>query len=981
MSKVGRESVLYVVSGTPLDTYVIKWLLEHERYSVTVLIVDVGQDGNLHDDAAHLKKLGCDHVFIENARNTFVTDFIYPSIQARCALGVPLSAPCIARTQLEVAQREGIHKVAHGIAGDTQIQLELVYYALNPLIQVVAPLRDTRFLEYLKSTAAGSVPIPTTFNDVDVIRHIETPETLDAPAHFPEGEKELPPEIVKVEFKDGIPVKVTNVTREVELTNPYEIFHHLNEVGSLHGIGRLDHVEDLELGVKGRTVSETPGHAILDALHSDIEGITMDREVMRLRDMLKPKFAALVRGGCRFSPEMDFITAAINKSQELIDGVVTAKLHDGCVVPIARESCRSLFDKELASLAIPDRFDPADTEGFIKIHSLRLRAHHAIVGKHTPRAPSRWPPAVLTLSDGTSFKGRAFGQPISCSGEVVFTTGMVGYTESLTDPSYRGQILVLTYPMIGNYGIPPMSRDRYGLEQHFESFGGKIHVAGLVVSEYCEEPSHWNASYSLSKWLKSQNIPAIMMVDTRALVKKIREHGSLLGKITTNYDVDFVDPNAQNLAAQVSVKQPVVYGNGDLSILCIDMGIKLNTIRLFLKHNVSLKIVPWDWDIKNEEYDGLFISNGPGDPALLQPTIDNVAWALQQDKPIFGICMGNLMVGLAAGCKSYKLKYGNRGQNQPCINHLTKQCIITTQNHGYAIDSNTVPPDWEVFFTNANDKSNEGLRHKTKPFFSVQFHPEARCGPNDSEYLFKDYITAVREFKIQQYIKNRPNKVLILGAGGITIGQAGEFDYSGSQCIKSLKEEGMHTILINPNIATVQTYKGLADEIFSTPITPAHVETVIKKTKPDGILLGFGGQTALNCGLQLQKLGILKKHGVRVLGTSTRAIEISEDREMFAETLKQIGEKLAPSQAVSAVPEAIAAAKQIGYPVMVRAAYALGGLGSGIVDDEESLVPLVQKAFASSPQVLIEKSVKGWKEVEYEVVRDIRDNCITVCNM
>eukprot|EP01059_Diplonema_ambulator_P005774 TRINITY_DN1555_c0_g1_i2.p1 TRINITY_DN1555_c0_g1~~TRINITY_DN1555_c0_g1_i2.p1 ORF type:complete len:1388 (+),score=610.86 TRINITY_DN1555_c0_g1_i2:1321-5484(+) len=535
--------------------------------------------------------------------------------------------------------------------------------------------------------------------------------------------------------------------------------------------------------------------------------------------------------------------------------------------------------------------------------------------------------------------------------------------------------------MIGNYGIPPMTKDKYGLVEHFESFGAQIHVAGLIVSEYCEEPSHWNATSSLSTWLKSQNIPALMMVDTRALVKKIRESGSLLGKVTCNYDVEFKDPNLTSLTKEVSIKRPISYGNGDLTILCIDMGVKLNTIRLFLKHNVTLKVVPWDWDIRNEEYDGLFLSNGPGDPSLLKPTIDMVKWALQGDIPIFGICMGNLVIGLAAGCKSYKLKYGNRGQNQPCVNHRTKKCIITTQNHGYAIDNATVPSDWEVFFTNANDKSNEGLRHKTKPFFSVQFHPEARCGPNDSEYLFTEFLDAVRDYKMEQYIKTKPKKVLVLGAGGITIGQAGEFDYSGSQCIKSIKEEGIETVLINPNIATVQTAQDLADHTYYTPITVEHVEEVIRKERPDGIMLGFGGQTALNCGLQLQKQGVLRKYNVRVLGTPTRAIEITEDREMFAETLKHINVKLAPSHAVSTIEEAVKAAYAIKFPVMVRAAFALGGLGSGIVNTEEELRELVSKALASSPQVLVEKSVKGWKEIEYEVVRDIRDNCITVCNM
>ena len=964
---MGGESqkVLLCVTHGKSDEVVAEWMIEM-GFDVTALIVNVGQGGDFEQKSRQLKSKGCSNVIIEDAETEFVTDFVYTAIQAKCTTGVPLSSPCIARVQMKVAQREQLSVVAHATVGDTQIHFELVYYALCPQIKVIAPWRDEEFLRYYKSTLQGfdkpdcTFPPQSYVTDLDVQQYVES-----------SPEKHSPDTLV-IEFKDGIPVRVS--CGEETYTNPKELFSYLNKIGKKHSVGIIDRITDTELGLKEQVLVATPGHTILTMAHADIEGLVMDREVRRLRDMLKPKFTALVKGGCRFSPEMDFITAAINKSQEYIDGIVAVRIYESVVFPLSRESLCSPLESD-------PTFNPSDVEGFLKIHSSRLAAHHAILTKHSPKAPTRWPSATLTLSDGTSFEGRSFGQPISVSGEVVFTTGMVGYTESLTDPSYRGQILVLTYPMIGNYGIPPMTTDSYGLVEHFESFGGVIHAAGLVVSEYCEEPSHWNAQASLSKWLKSQNIPAVMMVDTRSLVKQIRESGSTLGKITSNYDVPFSDPNLRSLTAEVSIKKPVVYGNGDLTVLCIDMGIKLNTIRLFLKHNVTLKIVPWNHDITQEDYDGLFISNGPGDPSLLSPTIESIKWALKGDKPVFGICMGNLIMGLAAGCKSYKLKYGNRGQNQPCINHKTKKCIITTQNHGYAIDNESVPEDWEVFFTNANDKSNEGLRHKTKPFFSVQFHPEARCGPNDSEYLFKDYIDSVREYKIEDYIKNKPKKVLILGAGGITIGQAGEFDYSGSQCIKSLKEEGVETVLINPNIATVQTAEGLADHIYSTPINVTEVEKVIIKEKPDGILLGFGGQTALNCGLQLQKEKILKKHGVRVLGTSTRAIEITEDRELFAETLKQINEKLAPSRAVSSLEEAVKAADIIGYPVMIRCAFALGGLGSGIVNDKDSLCTVVEKALASSPQVLVERSVKGWKEIEYEVVRDIRDNCITVCNM
>jgi carbamoyl-phosphate synthase large subunit/carbamoyl-phosphate synthase small subunit len=592
-------------------------------------------------------------------------------------------------------------------------------------------------------------------------------------------------------------------------------------------------------------------------------------------------------------------------------------------------------------------------------------------------------PAKLVLRDGQSFEGYSFGAPTSVAGEVVFTTGMVGYPESLTDPSFHGQILVLTTPMVGNYGVPPLDRDSYGLTKYFESQDGKIHAAAVIVSEHCFQPEHWQRYQTLDAWLKTQNIPGLMMVDTRSIVLRLREIGTALGKIVVkDADVPFADNNTRNLVSEVSTKTRRSYGHGNIVICCIDMGVKLNTLRCLLRYDITLNVVPHNWDITQEVYDGLFVSNGPGNPQLCAPTIHNVRWALQQDKPVFGICMGNQMLALAAGGTTYKMKYGHRGQNQPCAsNEANGKVVITTQNHGFAVDMTSMPPEWEETFTNPNDGSNEGLRHKTKPFFSVQYHPEGRCGPQDTEYLFHDFLKMVEKSKIDEIQKNKPRKVLVLGAGGITIAQAGEFDYSGSQCLKSLREEGIETVLINPNIATVQTDNDSADHVYFVPVTPECVERVIEKERPDGILLGWGGQTALNCGLQLDKLGILKKYNVRVLGTQVSTINVTEDRGLFRDALLQIDEHVAESAAVVTVEEAVVAAKKIGYPVMVRAAFCLGGQGSGIVANEEELIDKCNAAFAIAPQVLIEMSVAGWKEVEYEVVRDIYDNCITVCNM
>jgi carbamoyl-phosphate synthase / aspartate carbamoyltransferase len=384
---------------------------------------------------------------------------------------------------------------------------------------------------------------------------------------------------------------------------------------------------------------------------------------------------------------------------------------------------------------------------------------------------------------------------------------------------------------------------------------------------------------------------------------------------------------------------------------------------------------------------------------MVQTTITRLVEAMrtQDPVPIFGICLGHQLLALAAGAKTSKMKYGNRGHNIPCTDLLSGRCYITSQNHGYQVDVETLPEGWEELFRNANDGSNEGIRCVDGPFFSVQFHPESTPGPRDTEFLFDVFIKSVmdcaatREFvpiempggKKVDNDRRAPRvdvrKVLILGSGGLSIGQAGEFDYSGSQAIKALKEEGIYTIMVNPNIATIATSKGLTDKVYFLPVTPEFVRKVIQYERPDGIYVTFGGQTALNVGVKLKdEFATL---GVRVLGTPIEAIITTEDRELFARAMEDIGERCAQSDTATTVDEAVCAARKIGFPVIVRAAYALGGLGSGFAQDEEQLKALCGKAFATSPQVLAEKSMKGWKEIEYEMVRDSRDNCITVCNM
>eukprot|EP00486_Rosalina_sp_Unknown_P002023 CAMPEP_0201565384 /NCGR_PEP_ID=MMETSP0190_2-20130828/4475_1 /ASSEMBLY_ACC=CAM_ASM_000263 /TAXON_ID=37353 /ORGANISM="Rosalina sp." /LENGTH=567 /DNA_ID=CAMNT_0047982817 /DNA_START=1118 /DNA_END=2818 /DNA_ORIENTATION=+ len=340
------------------------------------------------------------------------------------------------------------------------------------------------------------------------------------------------------------------------------------------------------------------------------------------------------------------------------------------------------------------------------------------------------------------------------------------------------------------------------------------------------------------------------------------------------------------------------------------------------------------------------------------------------------------------------MKFGNRGMNQPVIDLRTSRCYITPQNHGFAVDEQTLSKDWKPFFRNANDHSNEGIIHSYKPWFSVQFHPEAQGGPRDTEFLFDMFLSRIRnrnhyEITILDNIyrnithigSDNIEKVLLLGSGGLSIGQAGEFDYSGSQAIKALKEENVNVVLINPNIATVQTSSNMANNVYFLPVTPEYVTRVIEKERPDGILLQFGGQTALNCGIKLKENGILEHYGVRVLGTPVETIEMTEDRQVFAEKLAEVNEKVAPSATATNIKEAIGVANKIGYPILLRSAFALGGLGSGFAENETELKALAAKAFANADQVIIDKSLRGWKEVEYEVVRDINDNCITVCNM
>ena len=360
--------------------------------------------------------------------------------------------------------------------------------------------------------------------------------------------------------------------------------------------------------------------------------------------------------------------------------------------------------------------------------------------------------ARLILEDGTTFCGWSFGFDGNTSGEVVFNTAMSGYPESLTDPSYAGQILVTTFPLIGNYGVPDTGNGADGLPLFMES--DRIHAKALVVADYSETYSHWNAKESLASWLKREKVPGITGIDTRRLTKVLREHGVMMGKIILegldrldNLDrldhLDSLDYGSVNWVEQVSCKEVITYNEGaGKRVLLVDCGVKANIIRCLIRRGIEVVRVPWDYDFNQLEFDGLFLANGPGDPERCEKTVAHIRTFLNNPevKPCMGICLGNQLLARAAGANTYKLKYGHRSHNQPVQQVGTTRCFITSQNHGYAVDDKTLPAEWEPLFVNMNDGSNEGIRHKKNPWMSAQFHPEACSGPVDTEFLFDEFV-------------------------------------------------------------------------------------------------------------------------------------------------------------------------------------------------------------------------------------------------
>ena len=350
---------------------------------------------------------------------------------------------------------------------------------------------------------------------------------------------------------------------------------------------------------------------------------------------------------------------------------------------------------------------------------------------------------TLVLDDGTTFHGKSFGYEHPVAGEVVFNTAMMGYPESLTDPSYAGQLMVLTYPLVGNYGVPPLTFRPDGLADFMES--EKIHASAIIVADYSEHHSHWNANESLASWLKREKVPGITGIDTRELTKVLREHGVMMGKILFDDEPDNIpeaDYEGINFVDRVSCKEIIRYNEGaGKKVVLVDCGVKHNILRCLIDRGVEVIRVPWNYDYTSLTFDGLFLGNGPGNPDMCEEAVAILRRQMSMSRrPICGICMGNQLLAKAGGATIYKLKYGHRSHNQPVREVGTDRCYVTSQNHGYAVDTTTLGSDWRELFVNMNDGSNEGIRHRSNPWFTSQFHPEACSGPVDTEFMFDRFI-------------------------------------------------------------------------------------------------------------------------------------------------------------------------------------------------------------------------------------------------
>jgi carbamoyl-phosphate synthase large subunit len=617
--------------------------------------------------------------------------------------------------------------------------------------------------------------------------------------------------------------------------------------------------------------------------------------------------------------------------------------------------------------------------------------------------------AALVLEDGRAFVGLALGAGALGQGEVVFNTAMTGYQEVLTDPSYAGQMVCMTYPLQGNYGV----RDT-------DAESARPWARAMIVRWACPAPSHHSSEASLDEYLRRWGVPAITEIDTRALTRHLRTHGALRAVLAHESRVPgttrlaelavaarkVMPLSQQDLVAETSRTQKEEWldplppelrprhrkdGVG-LSIAVVDYGVKTNILRSLRERGCRVLVLPHTttWaDVEASGVDGLVLSNGPGDPAVLDGPVELARQALGRI-PLFGICLGHQILGRAAGATTSRLPFGHHGANHPVKDLETGRVHITSQNHEFQVDAPSIPAgDFFVSQRNLNDGSVEGLGHRTLPAFSVQYHPEGCPGPQDNQHLYDRFVEMVRERRpVLKAVGGAtqpapPKKVLILGSGPIVIGQAAEFDYAGTQACKALREEGITTVLVNSNPATIMTDEEVADRVYLEPLTVEAVERVIARERPDALLPTLGGQTGLNLATELANAGVLDRYQVRLLGAGIETIRKAEDRQAFKKMLEDLGEPVPTSQVCESLEDVVAFAAGAGLPLVIRPAYTLGGTGGGFVTTDVELKEIAQRGLDASPirQVLVERSLWGWKEIEYEVMRDAADTCITVCNM
>ena len=617
--------------------------------------------------------------------------------------------------------------------------------------------------------------------------------------------------------------------------------------------------------------------------------------------------------------------------------------------------------------------------------------------------------AALVLEDGRAFVGLALGADVLGQGEVVFNTAMTGYQEVLTDPSYAGQMVCMTYPLQGNYGV----RDA-------DAESARPWARAMVVRWACPRPSHHSSESSLDDYLRRWRIPAITDIDTRALTRHLRANGTLRAVLTHEPEAPSrqrlahlavaarrVTPlSEQDLVAETSRTSNIEWfdplppelrvrnrtDGGGLSIAVVDYGVKSNILRSLRERGCRVIVLPhtagWG-DVEASGADGLVLSNGPGDPAVLDGPIELARRALGRI-PLFGICLGHQILARAAGATTSRLPFGHHGANHPVKDLETGLVHITSQNHEFQVDAASIPAgDLVVTQRNLNDGSVEGLGHRTLPAFSVQYHPEGCPGPQDNQHLYDRFLDMVRERRpVLRAVGGavqapKPKKILILGSGPIVIGQAAEFDYAGTPACKALREEGIVTVLVNSNPATIMTDEEVADRVYLEPLTVESVERVIARERPDALLPTLGGQTGLNLATDLAKAGVLERYQVRLLGADIETIRKAEDRDAFKKMLEDLGEPVPNSRVCETLEEVDTFANQAGLPLVIRPAYTLGGTGGGFVTTEPELKAIARRGLEASPihQVLVERSLWGWKEIEYEVMRDAADTCITVCNM